>query len=67
MSEKLKPCVFCGGTNVYLDMKDDSLIYIECENCQTEVTFLTSSEVKAKGIWNQRVENQVSSEEGEEG
>ena len=35
MSEELKPCPFCVGENLFIDMK--SLVVVECQSCSARV------------------------------
>lgn len=57
MSEKLKPCPFCGGeVEFYIGVYD--ICTVTCKNCGAMTSF-TNSLTKDKTIdtWNRRVSN----------
>jgi hypothetical protein len=53
MSEKLKPCPFCGGK---VSINYEETYYIECHNCMTQVkpSGKRHSEAVCRAHWNGR-------------
>ena len=51
MSEKLKPCPFCGGEAGY--GYDSSMIYVDCGDCFATTGMYMSQDIAAKK-WNTR-------------
>lgn len=54
MSDKLKPCPFCGGEAI-IDGCDDTLWSVICEKCNASINY---NETKQDAIiaWNRRIE-----------
>ena len=50
MSERLKPCPFCGGE---AEMMGITFVYVKCLNCGVE-TMGYREEDEAAGTWNRR-------------
>ena len=58
MSEKLKPCPFCGSENLYIDSGEFFREYeIRCTKCGGRICWF---DTKAEAItaWNRRVHNE---------
>ena len=58
MSEKLKPCPFCGGTvKKFIGPYKGTMLFI-CSKCGADVCFYGAEyEPKATEAWNRRSEN----------
>lgn len=59
MSEKLKPCPFCGGTASIIQDgtgEPSQSIAITCDNCYVTSAFC-KAEKEAKKWWNRRANN----------
>lgn len=56
MTQKLKPCPFCGGTDFEKDVTSDGYLFT-CKKCGVEVNFPSSRLTQVLGIdmWNNRV------------
>jgi len=66
MTEKLKPCPFCGGEAEilpYLTNSDKNAYFVECCNCRARVDWYNDRTRKRVGkdrlpnLWNNRKEN----------
>ena len=55
MSDKLKPCPFCGGKAILSEDKRTDVYSVFCNECYTE-TSLQCTEQEAIEAWNRRVE-----------
>lgn len=55
MNEKLKPCPFCGNSDIYL--AGYSVYWCECKNCKAE-TGAHNTKESAIESWNMRVEEE---------
>lgn len=55
MSEKLKPCPFCGSGGAYVCSDDEGLFYIWCAPCGAR-TVKKDAEDEAREAWNRRAE-----------
>lgn len=56
MSEKLKPCPFCGGNKVETRTDDEGISwYIFCNNCGAMCGYALSEDEVVKA-WNRRAE-----------
>lgn len=56
MSDKVKPCPFCGG-RAYLYHSVGQIYWYTCESCKAE-TRASGSPAGALVIWNTRIERQ---------
>ena len=54
MSDKLKPCPFCGG-HAIIDGFDDTLWIVICKECNASIGYKETKE-EAIEAWNRRVE-----------
>ena len=54
MSDKLKPCPFCGG-EAYIEIICNGLVEVRCKECDASVP----AKYKSKAIvrWNRRADN----------
>ena len=54
MSDKLKPCPFCGGMNLYYAA--GRFYAVECSDCGAKVVGAFRTEEEAAEAWNRRVQ-----------
>ncbi len=54
MSEKLKPCPFCGSDDVHLYCVNDKGSLVECNNCCYSIDYCLLSEEETIKTWNTR-------------
>ena len=54
MSDKLKPCPFCGGEAI-IDGCDDTLWIVICKECNASIGYKETKE-EAIEAWNKRIE-----------
>ena len=57
---ELKPCPFCGGTDIKSYVDDFIRTYVECKNCGVKVQGAYNSErgeKEADELWNRRAPN----------
>ena len=55
MSEKLKPCPFCGGNNLSID--GITVYWVECKDCNASIGGHETEE-EAIEAWNWRADNE---------
>lgn len=55
MSEKLKPCPFCGGNNLSID--GITVYWVECKDCNASISGHETEE-EAIEAWNMRADEQ---------
>ncbi len=53
MTEKLKPCPFCGGEAVLISNKEEQLYSVECKNCDCGTCDHLGAEIAVEA-WNRR-------------
>ena len=63
MTDKLKPCPFCGGEDVDLleniEIQGVKVCFVNCKSCQANGTmYLTSKKREAIAAWNRRANNE---------
>lgn len=56
MTEKIKPCPFCGSNKVYVHSDCRSVMYIQCSACRANVYIYPPDEDKTQLFqkWNRR-------------
>jgi Lar family restriction alleviation protein len=59
MTEKLKPCPFCGSTSLYFPDKPVFDYFIHCDNCGCNTDSFTNAE-SAIEAWNRRAKEERS-------
>lgn len=57
--KKMKPCPFCGGTNIYTKQDVEGFWYVICDErgCRTKVSndkYPYTTETEARDAWNRR-------------
>ena len=57
-SEELKPCPFCGSTEIYIDNPDTNCFYVGCANCGVQGTTANKKEL-AVAYWNRRADDEL--------
>lgn len=55
--ERLKPCPFCGGTAVLINLVED-VYWVGCEQCPTRAHYGKPKD-EAVALWNRRDEKQI--------
>lgn len=63
MSEKLKPCPFCGGEAWVIQILED-LYAVECRKCWTRKGTYQPTKAEAIEAWNRRAERTVKPKKG---
>jgi Lar family restriction alleviation protein len=50
MSDELKPCPFCGGTNIHIPVHDDGSIFgwVQCLTCECDGPLISEIYVENK-------------------
>lgn len=61
MSNKLKPCPFCGGEAI-IDGCDDTLWIVICKECNASIGYKETKE-EAIEAWNRRIESSFTPDE----
>lgn len=67
MSDKLKPCPFCGGEAAYSETNpshigDDNGFMVYCKKCYTESSYDFQTRENAIAAWNRRYEQEKQSD-----
>ena len=63
MTEKLKPCPFCGGKVAIINAEEITIngncYVVHCDNCESETCFWRRcmSKKKTAQAWNRRIDN----------
>ena len=61
MTEKLKPCPFCGGKAELFGTETNGIFYVRCLECDVDGNFDTPGEARA--AWNRRNCHEASGKE----